>query len=428
MDIIEKIINEGNKYGDVAVIKKKSDVFSADFSNKKILSTENGKNNQLLIRVSKENKFGYSTTSDFSKWKKCLKDAVKIMNASSKLKNNIHLSNPSDFKSANMIYSGRVVEMPVEKMLEKGYQIIENVGEKFEIPSMSISKSYEKREIGNTNGLLAKQKETSFSTMVEVKSGEITGRDVRISRDLFNPIEVGKESKKLCSDSLNPKPVKIFKGSLILDYFAIAGIIEAVLVPAVSADEIQSKRSILADKIGEKIFSDKITIIDDGLLKKGLMSYKFDYEGTPSQKTVVIENGIFKNPLYDIYSAKKDDTESTGNCGGLDQIPSIKPTNFILSPGDYSRDEIISETKKGVLAKYGVGYHLINKVTGDCSIGIENSFYVENGEVKYPIKQAMVSFNLFDKLKELKIIGKNLRQETCVVAPTVRFDNVQIIG
>ncbi len=428
MEILDKIISEGKKYGDVIVLKKNVNQVASNFSNKEVKTTTEGNTTQLLIRVSKDKKFGYSTTSDFSKWKKCLIDAVNIMKASKKMKNEILLAKPQKFNTAEMIYSGRLKELPTEKMVEKGYSIIKEIKKEFEIPMLSINKSFEETEIANSEGLFAKERETSFSTMVEVKSGESSATDFKVSRDLFDPVYVGKEAEKLCLKCMNPKSIQTFRGSLILDYFAFAGFIENILIPAVSADEIHSKRSPLSKKIGEKVFSENFTVVDDGLMDKGLLSGSFDYEGTPYQKKVIFDKGVFKKPLYDIYSAKKDKTQSTGNCGGLDRIPSIKPTNFIVSPGTYSKEEIISDTKKGALATFAMGYHLVNQVTGDCSLGIENSFYIENGEVKFPIKQAMVSFNLFEQLKKLEIIGKNLRQETSVVAPIVKFEDVQIIG
>ena len=425
---IKKIISEGEKYGDIIVLKKDTNKISSDFSKRKIISTDEGNTTKLLIRISKNKKFGYATTSDFSKWKKCLMDAVSIMKASKKVGHEIKLSEPEKIKIPEAVYSKKIKELQPKKMVEKGYSIIDSVNKRLDIPMISISKSIEEIQISSSNGLNAKEKETLFSTIVETKSGEVTATEMKVSRDLFDPVKVGKESERLCIKSLNPKPIKTFKGSLILDYFAFSGILNTTLVSAVSADEIQSKKSILYNKLNEKVFSDKLNVTDNGLLKKGLMSGSFDSEGTPLQKTKIIENGIFKKPLYDIYSAEKDKTKSTGNCGGLEQLPLINPTNFIITPGEYSRDEIISETKQGVLAKHAFGLHFINPITGECSIGVESAFYVKNGKIEYPIKQAMVNFNIFNQLKKLEVIGKNLRQESSIVAPTVRFDDVQIIG
>jgi len=160
----------------------------------------------------------------------------------------------------------------------------------------------------------------------------------------------------------------------------------------------------------------------------GLASDRFDPEGTPRQKTTVINKGVFQSPLYDIYSANREKKKSTGNCGGINRMPLIGPTNFSISKGNYSNKDIIKTTKEGILANNVIGLHLINKTTGDCSVGVENGFYVKNGEIQFPLKQTMVSFNLFEELKKLEVLGKKLRQETNVVAPMLRFDKVQIIG
>ncbi len=426
--MIDKIIKEGEKYGDVNVILSRNQSLEIGFVNREIASTNEGDTLQLAIRISKNKKFGYATTSDISKWRECLSNAVKIMKVSKELEQKIHLAEPQKFRKVEGIFSKRVLDLPPEKIISKGYKMMDEIDEKLGVPDISISKSFEEVQIANSNGVNAKEKETTFSVITEVNYKDVNARELHISHDLFDIKKIGKEASRLCLESINPKPIPTFRGSVILDYFAFSGLLETVLIPAVSADEIHAKRSFLHDKFGKKVFSEKLTITDNGILKNGLMSGGFDLEGISKQKTKVIDAGVFVSPLYDIYSAKKENKKSTGNCGGINKVPLISPTNFVILPGDYSRNEMIQETKEGIIAKEVFGLHLINKLTGDCSIGVESAFYIKNGEIKFPIKQAMINFNLFEELKKLDVLGKELRQESSVVAPTIKCDNVQIIG
>ena len=280
----------------------------------------------------------------------------------------------------------------------------------------------------NSNGVTAADKDTSLSGSLECGLGTAVGTDGTSSHSDIDFVKIGKSAGQMCIDCLNPKPIKTMKTELILDYFAASDLINAALVPAVLSENVQNKRSYLAGKLGRKVFADSVTIHDDGLLAKGLNSGRIDSEGSPSQRTEVITKGILKNYLYDMYSAKIDKKKTTGNSSSIAKVPSVGVSNFVMKPGRYSREEIIRETKHGILAEFLMGTHFVNSITGDASVGVSNAFYIENGEIKYPVKQAMISLNIFDALKKIEVIGNNMRQESAVMCPTIKLSDVQIIS
>jgi len=431
VDLTNKILKKAEKYGNAEVLLLDAEKTSVTYEKNEISRTENGTTVTLQIRLSKGNRFGYSQTTNPTNWEKCLKNANSLLKLANPLEKDLILTEKIKYRKVDGIFSKKIKAMSEEEIFKKAkhmFDAAKEVDKRMNIPMAQVSMGSMGQNFANTNGININERMNLLSAAMEASIGESSGSDSKVSHNDFDFSKVGKNAGELCFDSLKPKSIKTMKADLILDYFALSDIIKTILIPAFGADNVQTDRSFLKGKLNQKIFSEKVSVIDDALLENGIFSRSFDSEGTPGQRTVLVENGIVKNYIYDNYSALKDKVKSTGNCSGIVKVPYVSPTNFIIKPGDYKNEEIISETKEGVLAKFAFGTHVANVLTGDLSIGLSNAFYVKNGAIVYPIKQAMVSFNLFEALKKVQVIGKTLRQEEEVVAPMMRFDSVQIIG
>lgn len=424
---VDKILKFGQRFGDVTICLTKSNQTTVSFTNKDVGNAINGDSVFLEIRISKGKRFGYSTTNDLTKWKDVVLKAAKIMKLSKDLDLDIPLVQKKKVKPVEGLYYKKVEKLSVEDLFSFAKSLV-SAPEKLNVPKAEVSKECEETLFANSNGVFLKEKQTTFSSFVEVSDGNINAVDYHATNGLHDVDKVLKSAVNLCLEKRNPKKISNFKGDVVFDYFAIKDLLETVLIPAVSADEVQAKRSKLFGMLGKKVFSENLTIYDNGRLKNGLFSSSFDGEGVPTRKTIIVENGVLKSFIYDLFSAAKDGVESTGNSNGINRLPNITPTNFVVKKGDFSKDELISCIKKGIYAREIFGDHLINRTTGDCSVGVEDVFYIENGEIKYPIKQAMVNFNLFDALKYVSKIGKVIRQESNVSAPPMVFEGVQVIG
>lgn len=431
MDNLKKIITKGSKFGNVEVSLNETTETTVEYINDNLRNFVEGDSKSLSIRISKGNKFGYSTTTNTENWESCLKNAIKIMKISKPLKEKIELSEKMRLKKPDGIFFKKLEKLSNEKILLLGDKIIDTVKgmhKSLIVPEASITKVIGKSNFLNSNGVNVKEKSTLFSAASYPIIGTASGTDARVSHNVFDTKEIAVNSAQMCIDSLKPKPIATMKTELVLDYFAFSDLISSILVPSLSGQNVFNKRSYLEGKLGKKVFSDKLTVLDNGLLNKGLYSSSTDAEGTKRQITNLIEKGVVKNFLYDNYSAKLAKVSSSGNCTGMEKVPAVGPSNLIVKPGNYKKEEIIKETKKGIYAHFLAGTHAVNEITGDVSLAVSNSFYIEKGKIINPIKQAMVSFNLFEALNHLEYIGKELRQDSEVMCPIVKFENVQIIG
>jgi PmbA protein len=246
----------------------------------------------------------------------------------------------------------------------------------------------------------------------------------------IDPEWVGKEAARLAVSALNTKRVDTKSMKVIFSQTAFQDLLYFTLINAVKADYVQRNQSAFKGKIGEKVASELVTIFDDGLLKGGLRTWKFDGEGVPQQKTLVIEKGVLRNFIYDNYSAKKEEKTSTGNAAraGYLSTPSIEATNFHLMPGKKSSEDLIGEVDNGLLVYYLQGAHSSNPASGEFSVVATPAWKIKDGEIAHATKGVMLAGNIFQVLKNISALANNERKTGQIVAPWVCIENVKIIG
>lgn len=248
----------------------------------------------------------------------------------------------------------------------------------------------------------------------------------RFFEDLDQPELVAKKAAQRAVRLLGAKKVKSQKCPIVLDPTMAAGFV-ASIAGAANGDAVFKKASFLASKLGQKIAPAHVSIIDDGLRKRGLATSPFDGEGVPTRRTSLVENGVLKAFLYDAFTARKAKTKSTGNASrGYRSLPAIGVNNLVLEPGQKSPEEIIKEIPNGFYVTAMLG-HGANTVTGEYSRGA-NGLWIENGELTRPVQEVTVAGNLNDMLMQLDAIGSDLTFHGSTGASTIRFKELTVSG
>ncbi|MBQ2735744.1 MAG: TldD/PmbA family protein, partial [Clostridia bacterium] len=181
--------------------------------------------------------------------------------------------------------------------------------------------------------------------------------------------------------------------------------------PVFSAKNAQLGLSLLAGKEGEKIAADCVTLSDDPMQKDSPMQTTFDGEGVATARKNVIENGVLKTLLYDLTTAKKAGVESTGNGqkGGYSSPVSIAPYHFAIEAGDKTEEELFAAIGNGLYITECKGFHAgANAVTGDFSIE-SAGFVIRDGKRAEPVKSFTVAGNFFELLKEIDLLGNEIK-------------------
>jgi PmbA protein len=292
--------------------------------------------------------------------------------------------------------------------------------------------------IANSNGVEASYKTTSCSAHIMAIAEEglesQMGWDFQASRFLngVNFEEVGKIAAKRAYMLLGAKKISSIKGLVILDN-SVASEFLGILSSALSAEAVQKKKSMFAGKIGEMVINSKLRIIDNGILDGVIGSKPVDDEGVPSSKKILIENGMLQGFMHNTYTAAKDNIASTGNAvrGGFTGIPTVGTTNFYLesASSDYisNFDGLMKNADKCLYVIETMGMHTANPITGDFSVGAAG-LWIENGEIQFPVKEAVIGGNILNLFKNIAMVGDDLRFYGNIGSPSLLIEAVDISG
>lgn len=234
-------------------------------------------------------------------------------------------------------------------------------------------------------------------------AGLATDRNCDISKIDFTAL--ADEACGICQRAKAPRDAEPGRYDVVLSNQAAAELVGFLAYLGFPAKSYQEKRSFLCGKLGQKICGDNITIVDDGMNVDG-QPMPFDFEGTKKEKVVLVENGVAKNLVYDIKTARTDGKRSTGHAMPANSSYGPVPGNIFLAPGKATKEEMIKSTKKGLLI---TSFHYVNVVdpreTVITGMTRNGTFMIENGEVTYPIKNLRFTQNVCDALSAVEMVG-----------------------
>ncbi|HEX9743706.1 MAG TPA: metallopeptidase TldD-related protein [Nitrospiraceae bacterium] len=289
--------------------------------------------------------------------------------------------------------------------------------------------------LANSHGFVGDYRSSSFSMSVSpVATDPATGgmqRDSwyaiqRAYARLDSPESVGREAARRTLRRLGARKVSTCKAPVIFDQ-EMAGSLLGTLCGALSGYALYKGASFLIGQREKKIAPETVTVYDDGRMPRGFGSRPFDGEGLPTRKTPVIERGVLKSYLLDTYSGRKLGMASTGNASrGVGDSPSAGPTNFYLVPGAVPPKDIIRSVTRGLYVTELIGFG-INMVTGDYSRGAAG-FWIENGELAYPVEEITIAGNLKRLFLDVDMIGNDLEFRGRIASPTIKIGEMTIAG
>jgi PmbA protein len=243
--------------------------------------------------------------------------------------------------------------------------------------------------------------------------------------DLAAPETIGRSAGERTVRRLNPRKVKTQTVPVIFDS-RLSNTLISHLASASNGASIARKSSFLKDRLGERLFSPGIRIVDDPLRKRGLRSHPFDGEGVAVKKMNFIDDGILTTWFLDSATARELGMSTTGHAArGVSAPPSPVPSNLYLEPGALTPEQLIAETGTGfyVTDLIGMGTNL---VTGDYSRGAAG-YWIENGELTYPVSEVTIAGHLLDMFRSLTP-ANDLLFKFVTNAPTLRVEGMTVAG
>ena len=277
--------------------------------------------------------------------------------------------------------------------------------------------------LANTDGFRKGFKTSSFvaSSVAVAKDDKSMERDYEYTikchlKDIKSAEELGKVAAEQTIRKLSPRKIGSEKIAIIFDKRIAKGIL-STFASAITSSAISRGTSFLKDKIGQKIFSNSISIFDKPDILKGLGSQSFDSEGVKTETLKLVEQGILKDYLLDTYNGKKLNLKSNGRCGGT--------SNLYFDNGNVSYKDLLSSNSKCLYITETIG-HGSNIITGDYSVGA-TGFLVENGEFKYPVNEITIAGNFKDMFQNITL-ANDLEFEYSTNSPTMMIEGMVVAG
>ncbi|MDH3658845.1 MAG: TldD/PmbA family protein [Alphaproteobacteria bacterium] len=284
-----------------------------------------------------------------------------------------------------------------------------------------------------SNGFVGESARSGHSISASVIAGDGDGpmeRDydhasrVRAA-DLPDPAEIGRKAAERAARRVNPVKVKSQSVPVVFDP-RVAGSIIRHLISAISGPAVARGTTFLRGRLGDEVFAQEISIVEEPHRPNGLRSRAFDAEGLPASAGKLIDQGRLTTWLLDCASARQLDLDPTGHAvRGVSSPPSPSPSNVYLEPGALSQKDLIATITDGfyVMEMLGMG---VNAVTGDYSRGAAG-LWIEHGELGFAVSEVTIAGSLPDMFKHITA-ANDLEHRTGMDAPTLRIDGLTIAG
>lgn len=277
---------------------------------------------------------------------------------------------------------------------------------------------------GNSHGMLqsyCSSRHSLSSCVIAEQNGEMErdyaytiGRDIN---DLQSADWVGAECARRVLSRLAPRKLSTMKAPVIFAPEVATGLF-GHLVGAISGSSVYRKSTFLLDSLGTQILPEWLTIEEKPHLLKGLASTPFDSEGVRTQARDIIKNGVLQNWLLTSYSARKLGLQSTGHAGGIH--------NWRIAGQGHSFDDLLKQMGRGLVVTELMGQG-VSAITGDYSRGAAG-YWVENGEIQYPVSEITIAGNLKDMWRNMVTVGNDIETRSNIQCGSVLLPEMKIAG
>lgn len=412
---VDKSLNYlSDKADDVLVEVSEGTRYQIRFTKNEVIIAKRWNNNNLGIFLAKDKKVAVTNIDDLLSWEKVNKSLEDLLTFANALSPNQDFhkiaTGPFNYSKIPDLYDSKFknfVDSATDKVEAGINQAIENGGkESAGILEWEIGEVFYK----SSNDVTVKYPYSNFEYLIRsFASPKESGQGLSVGRMLntLDTEQAGLIAGSLAKQSIGAKTSKSGKYQALLSPTVVADII-ASSVTAANPFSIESGTSWLKDKVGEKVGSDLFTAYDDGTVPNGYASCIADEEGSPTQKTRIFDQGVFKNVIHNTNSAIKYDTQSTGNAG------MVGPSNhnIVIEPGTHSFDELVAECKEPTVYVTSNWYTrttsqiegIFSTIPRDCML------LIENGEIKQPVRELRISDTFPNLVKNITAVQNKVRQ------------------
>ena len=407
MDILKQLSTEAEQ---VEVVNVQSESTTVGFESNRLKHSQVEETKGIAVRVVKNGCLGFAASSDESATEKLVTNVLE----SATYGDEIPIAFPAPQSAPKVTtFDQTITELSIPRMVEIGQEIIDIICqvEPDALVNVELERGVQHLSIRNQAGSNVSFKRSPLSISFLVN--RVKGDDVLFMFDTLGTT-VWEDDYLAFARTVSEKLVLAQKSATIQSgrmpvLFAPTGalVLGLPLMLGLNGKNVYTHISPMGGKIGEKLFDDKITIVDDPTLDGKFGSASYDDEGMAHRRNVLVEQGVLKGFLYDLKTAAQSGVESTGNGSrSLFSPPSPSPTNLIFGAGKTPLAEIIAGIDEGLLVENALGLGQGNVISGAFSNSLSLAFKIEKGEIVGRVKDVSIAGNVYDLLQDVAAVSQ----------------------
>jgi PmbA protein len=338
----------------------------------------------------------------------------------------------------------KIASLSVEEAVERLKEVVgaANEPKNVKVPNGLLRLADLESVVANTNDLVARREASLvYLSLSAMTKGTRPGEGTEL---FFSPylkeLDAGKIGGSLKAKAKAAAKAKAFKGrrklQVALPPHELSEMLQGSIQFALSAENVNRKRSPLAGQMGKKVTAKCLTLIDDPMDRRGVLSSPFDDEGTPARRKTLVKDGVLKGYLNDLYNSQLSGVEPTGNglrrstsdtLGNYQLGVGIVPICLLIKPGTKSIEDMVGEMDHGLLVEKTASPE-VHPITGDFGLEVRCAYLVEKGEVKSAVKHCLLSGNMFRALSQINAVADDATVSRNLIVPSVLFEDFELIG
>jgi TldD protein len=417
--VLGAALRTGGDFAEIFVEDKRSS--SAYLDDGKVEELTSGRDRGAGIRVVVGDTTGFAHTADLTE--SGLRAAAEAAAAAARSggggTRTIALSRQRTSRGYDIVtYPADVPKAKKVELLLQANDVARSTGSSITQVAASYADSRRRILVANSDGLLAEDDTVrtlfSVSCVATGDTGMQTGREAVGHTvgfelfDLYDVEELARRAAERALTKLSARPAPSGEMPVVIASGGGGVLFHEACGHGLEADLVAKGASVFKNRIGEKVASELVTLVDDGTMAKEWGNYAIDDEGHPAQRNVLIENGVLTDYMWDQLRSRKEGRPSSGNGRrqSYQHLPMVRMTNTYLLAGDADPDDIIASTDRGVYVKH-LGGGQVNTATGDFVFGMTEAYLIENGEITEPLREGNLIGNGPDVLAQIDAVGND---------------------
>ena len=430
MDILTQLKKQAEQ---VEVLSLQNEKTTVEYEANQLKTCTVAETKGTAVRVIRKGQLGFAASTDDTAMDKLAANALESATYGDKASFSFPDAQPAPIVRT---FDKAVADLPIARLVEIGKEILDLI-----LPvepnarcNVSLERSLVSASIRNQKGLDVSFKTSPLSLGLEIE--RIEGDDVLILYDQLGTTVWEKDylafARRLVEKLKKARTITSIKPGKMPVLFAPTGTLALglPLSQGLNGKEVYKGTSPMAGKIGEKLFDEKVTILDDGTIDGKFASASYDDEGVPRRRNMLIEKGVLKSFIYDLKTAAQSGVESTGNASrGLFNPPEPSFTNLVIQPGETPLKDILASIDEGIIVEDLLGIGQGNIISGAFSNPLALAFKVEKGEIVGRVKDLSIAGNIYDLLKNVSAVSKEAQWVySTFYAPYILIPEMNVAG